>query len=73
MAECEDIVHSLSNKSTQQINVMLYDFLLVGHCNYDPILHSFWRLIGLWPHSCASCVIVFCGSNEFSWWKLFWL
>jgi len=28
---------------------VLYDFLLVGHCNCGPILHRFWDTVTYWP------------------------
>ena len=27
----------------------VYDFLLVGHCDYGPILHRFWDMVSYWP------------------------
>jgi len=26
----------------------VYDFLLVGHCDYGPILHRFWDTVTYW-------------------------
>jgi len=26
----------------------IYDFLLVGHCDYGPILHHFWDMVTYW-------------------------
>ena len=27
---------------------LVYDFLLVGHCDYGPILHRFWDTVTYW-------------------------
>jgi len=35
----------------------IYDFLLVGHCDYGPILHRFWDMVTYWLKIAYFCYI----------------
>jgi len=35
----------------------VYDFVLVGHCDYGPILHHFWDTVTYWLKMAYFCYI----------------